>query len=774
MPDEAVPPATDALLDQLADALLQHLLGRLQSPGPFPTYERMGVSLYDASGNAITAANPLATNVPAGLASSVTVKDGVLSNLATVAAFHNADNQRPGATAFGILTGGVAQLLNAQGGLDRQQETGKDNITNLGVSTGTQQLKSPVATTVTAGGGAGSTAVTLAATKFTNRGAAAWIGVGTSLTFEPGTTNQETAIVTAVNYGTNIVTIWVGSGITNTGLAFTHANSSPVSGGAYNEARDATTPDGSTGAGFAAGATYLFNSTLNAGAGGWESERSFLGELAGATGAGSAIAQEYEDTAGGPILATGLASGFRLTPAQSLQGKGRQTAAITGSVAGNSSVVFASAAATNLVLGGWPILLTGSGVTEVVFTATTWVPGSSATVPLQSPVVNTGQTAAAWDSYAANGPGLNGFLPTGLGIEEEALYDPVTTLYYIERSATQDNAAATNLVMESEALYTHFSGNGMERARSVLGKFLISGTLTAGPGAGVSTLTFTADPSTGVTPLKAGQAILLGPVPASGEIVYVAASYTTGVSVPLTAATALNHAASTTAQWEAFGWNGPGLAGFLASGMDIDEDAVYDPVTGLFFLERSHTQDGIALANVVSEGLILVNGTTGQRLRGNSDGTLPVGGFTASQALTVVTSANTYAAGQAIGGLNTFANAVRLAGGSGVIGAVSLADKDKQNASIDILFFTANPNGVPPVDHTAYAPNATDLLKCIGHVNISTYTALSLNSVGTATGVNLPFSLPSGTALYAVLVSRGAPVYTTVSSLQLTLGIGQD
>jgi hypothetical protein len=431
---------------------------------PFPT-----VTVTPGSGQTIntlpnagqaTSANSLPVVVasdqsvfPTNLADGVTP-----SQKATVAQFHNMDNQSPGASAYGLLTGGVAQLLNAVGTLDRQRETGQNNIPSLGVATGAQQFKSPVSTTLNGAVSAGATSATLTATKFTNNGQPAWIQVGSALVFEFGTANQEAVYVTAVNYGTNVVTI-AGLG-TGNGFKFAHSSGVTVSTGAYNEAVDATAAEGSSGAGIGLSATSLFNSTLNGGAGGWEYERSANGEIDGASGKGTNVAAEYEFNGGGPVLASGLASGFQFDRARSLQAKGLGSGTITATAAGNTSIVFGSAAATNLIQPGQKIRLRGGALKETVLATAAWVPGSSATVPIQSPVVNANQTTAEWDIYGTSGPGLNGFLVDGVGIEEEALYDPVSDYFYIERAATQDGMAPQNIVAENPALW---NGTTMDR-----------------------------------------------------------------------------------------------------------------------------------------------------------------------------------------------------------------------------------------------------------------------------------------------------------------------
>ena len=380
------------------------------------------------------------------------IKDGATSNLATVAVFHNADNQSPAGLGFGLLTGGVAQLINVAGNLDRQRETGLDNISAVGIASGTQQLASPFSTTVAANISTGTQVVTPAAMTGTSRGAAWSIQIGSILTVANSNgSNSENVVVTSIT-GTTFTATFVSS---KTGPGIT------VNGYTYNQARDATTADGATGQGFAAGATYLLNPTLNSGNGGWEGERSAAGEMDGGSGAGAALAAEYEMNSGGPVNTSGKASLMQYDRGRNVQGKGLGTATISsGATNGSTNITVTSAAAVNLLQPGSPLyLLTANVVTEVVYVSQTYVPGT-ASINLQNPVVTGGETTVAFDIYAPVGPGLNGFLPTGIEIAEEALWDPVSGRFYIERSATADAMPAANVVTESPAL---FNGTTMDR-----------------------------------------------------------------------------------------------------------------------------------------------------------------------------------------------------------------------------------------------------------------------------------------------------------------------
>ena len=70
----------------------------------------------------------------AGSASRVVLVDPVSGNGSLVQAFHNADNQVVGATSYGLLTGGVDQLINASGNLDRKRAVTGDGMSLVGLA----------------------------------------------------------------------------------------------------------------------------------------------------------------------------------------------------------------------------------------------------------------------------------------------------------------------------------------------------------------------------------------------------------------------------------------------------------------------------------------------------------------------------------------------------------------------------------------------------------------------------------------------------------------
>ncbi|HWZ65626.1 MAG TPA: hypothetical protein VNX65_02390 [Patescibacteria group bacterium] len=415
-----------------------------------------------ASGVAMTVANidgsPIGTNITVSGAGTtpqtpdyVRLEDGTSGTLATITQFHASDNQALG-SGNGLYTGGVAQIVNQPGTLDRARETGIDQVAAVGLPAGSQQLAVPFNSSVVAN-------ITAGANRIVTPANMSGIKVGSQVLVDSGTA-QETVVVTATTLTTftaTFVNSHTGPGIPT--LTFW-----------YNQARDASTGDLITASGLSPSATYLFNSAKQV----FEYDRSANGELDGASGQGTAVAAEYEFNGGGPGTAVSQSGVNNFDRARNLSGKGFTSSNITaGGGAGSTAVTLL--AATGLQAGA-PIYfdITVSGTQEVAYTVPTYAPGTNP-VYLQTALINS-HTNASWDTYTPNGPGLNGFLATGIGIEEEALYNPVDGKFYIERSATQDGVAAANVVLESVALW---NGTAMDRQRGNLDNIsLLSGTFT--------------------------------------------------------------------------------------------------------------------------------------------------------------------------------------------------------------------------------------------------------------------------------------------------------
>lgn len=137
-----------------------------------------------------------------------------------------------------------------------------------------------------------------------------------------------------------------------------------------------------------------------------------------------------------------------------------------------------------------------------------------------------------------------------------------------------------------------------------------------------------------------------------------------------------------------------------------------------------------------------------------------------------ISSGAAYAAKDAIGGLLTFAGAARSAGGSCRIDSVQIVDKGQQLAAMDVVFFDRAITA--PTDNAVFAPTDAELANAVGFVALSAgdYADLSTNAVA-----DVPFGrevVLNGSDLYAVLVARGTPTYTSVADLVVTVTVTQD
>ena len=134
-----------------------------------------------------------------------------------------------------------------------------------------------------------------------------------------------------------------------------------------------------------------------------------------------------------------------------------------------------------------------------------------------------------------------------------------------------------------------------------------------------------------------------------------------------------------------------------------------------------------------------------------------------------------YAAGDQLGGLLTITDGVSSPGGSAILKSVTVVDKDKEKAVIDVLFFSANPTLVS-VDNAALdISDANMATYCLGKVSIAAadYTDLNASSVATVRVDDLVLTAAAGsTSIYAVMkVLSGTPTFTATGDLQVKFGL---
>ncbi|PZR37162.1 hypothetical protein [Caulobacter segnis] len=147
-----------------------------------------------------------------------------------------------------------------------------------------------------------------------------------------------------------------------------------------------------------------------------------------------------------------------------------------------------------------------------------------------------------------------------------------------------------------------------------------------------------------------------------------------------------------------------------------------------------------------------------------------VGGRTVVQTQALAGSTTQYAAGDAIGGLLTFAGFGRIAGGTGLVQMASVMSKSAQTFACDLVLFHTAPAASAFVDNNAAVIAAADWDKILGVVHISDWTALGGPSFAEATQLAMAYKVAVGqTDIYGVLISRGTPTLNSATDLKVAL-----
>lgn len=174
-------------------------------------------------------------------------------------------------------------------------------------------------------------------------------------------------------------------------------------------------------------------------------------------------------------------------------------------------------------------------------------------------------------------------------------------------------------------------------------------------------------------------------------------------------------------------------------------------------LEGLQTAGNATLAQIAGyldgvEGLLAAPTPAGELYIGKTGGDV----LQSAPAAPPTVTAAAYAAGNVIGGKFTLPNAARLAAGAGLIQAATLLSKTATTAAIDMVIFSADPSTSTLTDKANPVIAAADLDKIVGVIHLTDWSAIGTISVAQNVAVGLPFRLPAGTSLYAVLIARAA------------------
>jgi len=147
-------------------------------------------------------------------------------------------------------------------------------------------------------------------------------------------------------------------------------------------------------------------------------------------------------------------------------------------------------------------------------------------------------------------------------------------------------------------------------------------------------------------------------------------------------------------------------------------------------------------------------------------------GHTASQTPTITVGA--YSAGDAVGGLLTFANVGRVAGLGGVLTNVLIIDDAGIDAQLELWLFDRTFTAM--ADNDAWAPSAADLENWIGTI-CTVESSAGWLAAGTPSVIDIEVTRRLdliGTSLFGQLVTRTTPTYTAVDNLTVKVPLLQD
>ena len=136
-----------------------------------------------------------------------------------------------------------------------------------------------------------------------------------------------------------------------------------------------------------------------------------------------------------------------------------------------------------------------------------------------------------------------------------------------------------------------------------------------------------------------------------------------------------------------------------------------------------------------------------------------------------VVTAGAYSAKDVVGGLLTFANAVSVYKGSGIIRKVVV----KNNAMVADLLMVNLFSQAPAIiaDNGAYDPTDAEMVTCIGVIPIvaADYVLATDNAIAMKL-VECPFVLVSGgTSLFVYVSTVATPSYAAITDFSITLTI---
>jgi len=149
--------------------------------------------------------------------------------------------------------------------------------------------------------------------------------------------------------------------------------------------------------------------------------------------------------------------------------------------------------------------------------------------------------------------------------------------------------------------------------------------------------------------------------------------------------------------------------------------------------------------------------------------------LTRSVSVTPVITAGAYSAGDVVGGLMEFADAVSAPMKSGMIQTATISDEADQGAALKLLCFSGSVTVA--ADNAALSISDDDSRKMVASIAFASadYDDVGGAKVQVKAGINQAFTIPSDRSLYCQLFANAStPTYAATNDVTVTLVILQD
>lgn len=219
------------------------------------------------------------------------------------------------------------------------------------------------------------------------------------------------------------------------------------------------------------------------------------------------------------------------------------------------------------------------------------------------------------------------------------------------------------------------------------------------------------------------------------------------------------------------GAGGSGSGG--SAGTEYTEGATDASITGVAFMweDAGDTLRAVSAAKPLPAEIVA--GTislTGEDHLGEVGGSTP----TIRPTIAVETTPD-YVANDVVGGEIALTNAMRVSGGTGVLGSITLSDATNTKPELDLVFFESNPAGTY-TDNAAFPNGDTDNAIRLGYVHIATTDWITFGDGACVTKSVVGIGLyANGSATpYLVIVTRTGINFAATDDLVAAISVLQD